>query len=635
MALLPKARRDPGMRLVAFALASGVPLACYLATASAHSYWLDSGELAAASVHLGIAHPPGHPLESLVGRLVSYLPLGPLQLRVALASALSAAIAAGFLFRAAETTVRSLGVVRDRISIPLALGATWLVAGSYGWWFQAVRPEVYALQAMIVMIALERIVALEAAWPTQDVRPLFVASFAIGLGLANHHFLAILVLPAIAPTLARVRRARGDRPLLVSAAALALGLSTYVYLPIRSGTSPAIDLGHPTTPETFFWVVSAEAFQKNTGEGVPLTLAERFADVLVQIVENLHAVPVLLALAGAYALLRTPGARRIGFVWIATLLIHVAARAWLGWVRSNPDALGYLMPGFAALGVLAAAFVAALLAAVGGATREQPRRTAVLVAVVVAALGLAQIDRSASRSSLASFTATDVFDDALRRDLPPRAVVVAHAPQTVFRHWDIETSERVRPDVIVIPMPFVTYPGMVASLVERSPDVGELLRGYLLEGELRQPDLQSLAAERPLLVEMDVRVPRALYETLVPRGLYHEVLADGATDTDEAEGAETWRAAWQRIDARIGAQRSEPETRNQLLWRRYVDALYFASFGDRASAREAVSAGLAINPESPELRGLEAALAKDETGPLDVAPFVVGGVESVSSPGEP
>jgi len=59
--------------------------------------------------------------------------------------------------------------------VPLALGGTWWVTCSYAWWFQAVRPEVYALQALLVMIAIERIVALEADWPTHDVRPLYVA----------------------------------------------------------------------------------------------------------------------------------------------------------------------------------------------------------------------------------------------------------------------------------------------------------------------------------------------------------------------------------------------------------------------------------------------------------------------------
>ena len=172
MSLIPSGERDPNVRFVAIALAAGVPFAAFLATASAHDFWLDGGEFVAQGINLDIAHPPGHPLAGLLAKLFTLLPFGSLPLRVALAQAACASAAAAFLYAAIDTTVRSLGVVRDRLVVPLALGGTWWVVCSYAWWFQAVRPEVYALQALLVMIAVERIVALEAAWPTRDVRPL-------------------------------------------------------------------------------------------------------------------------------------------------------------------------------------------------------------------------------------------------------------------------------------------------------------------------------------------------------------------------------------------------------------------------------------------------------------------------------
>jgi hypothetical protein len=618
MGLIPKSHGDPGVRRVALGFAAGVPLACYIATASAHGYWLDSGEFVAASLDLGIAHPPGQPLTALLGALASCVPLGPISLRVALAGAICGAIGAAALFSAIDTTVRVLGLRHDRLAIPLALGATWLVAGAYGWWFSAVRPEVYAPQAALMCIAIERIVSIEAAWPTHDVRPLYVATFAIGLALANHHFLAFLLLPTLAPTLARVRRAKGTRPLLFAFGAAAAGLATYVYLPVRSAADPVLDLGDPESAANFFWVVSAQAFQKST-TGVSQPLLERFADVIVQLVENLHPVPILLALGGIYVLVRAPGARRLGWVWITVLVVPVLARSWLGFVRSNPDALGYLMPAFGALGALAAAFIAAALSALAG--RDTPRRTAVFLAFVVGALGLAQMHRSAERSSLASFSATDDLDDFRRRALPPRAVVIVHTPHTIFRHWGGEAEEALRPDVTLIPVPFLTYPGMVDALVDREPELAGVVRGLLLEGELRQPDLQTLAARRPLLVEMDVRVSPALYETVVPAGLYYEVLADGATDADERSGARAQQLAYERLYARLGTERNELETSNQLLWHHYCDALYYAGFGDKEAAQEAVRRGLAIS-ESAELLALDRALASmGEDQRLDASQF--------------
>jgi hypothetical protein len=623
MGLLSRGTRDPNVRLIALALASGVPLAAYLATASAHGYWLDAGELTAQAIHLDVAHPPGHPLAGLLGRLVAFVPLGPLPLRVALGQALCTAAAAGFLFSAMDTTARALGIERDRLAVPLALGGTWLVACSQAWWFQAVRPEVYGLQALLVAIVVERVVHLEAAWPTLDVRPLYVAALALGLGLANHHLVAFLTMPALAPTLARVYRARGRRVLARSALALALGLSTYVYLPVRAATDPPANLGDPSSVARFFWVLSARVYQQNKGFEAPQPLGERLADVVVILTDTFPFVVLVLAAAGLYALLRTAGARRIGYVWAALVLFVVTGPAWLMSVRSNPDVLGYMMIGLGAVGALAVAFVAAVLARLGQRPSGAPKPLATALAVVVAALGLASLKASAERGSLARFHATDDFDEERVRRLPANAVVVAHRPQTVFRHWSAAASEGARPDVTLVPMPFLGYPGVVDAVAARDPDVAELLRGYLLEGELRQPDLQSLAARRPLLVEMDPRVPRELYETLVPAGLYYEVVDAGATDTDVLDAAEPHGKVVSRLHAHLGDGALERETKNQLVWLHYMDAVYFAAVGAREPARRAVDRALALAPGSRELRGLDAALEEGE-GPVEVAPFIVG-----------
>lgn len=626
MGLLPRRPRDPNVRLIAFALASGVPLVAFLATASANDYWLDGGEFTAQAIFLDIAHPPGHPLAGLVGKLFTLVPLGPLPLRVAIGQAFCAALAAGFFFRAIETTIRALGIDRDRVAVPLALGATWLIAGSYAWWFQAVRPEVYALQALLLSVAIERVVALEGAWPAHDLRPLYVAALAFGLALANHHLVAFLALPAVAPTLARVFRARGARPLWLSFAFTAVGLSTYMYLPVRAATDPPANLGDPTNLSRLFWVVSAKVYQQNKGLEAPQPLGERLADVVLILADTFPIVVLVLAVVGAYALVRTAGARRIGYVWIALVVFVVSGPAWLMSVRSNPDILGYMMAGLAAVGALAVAFVAAVVSRIGPRADGGPPILATLLAVVVAALGLVQVKANATEASLASFHATDDFDEERVRRLPPNAVVLAHRPQTVFRHWSVSAVERARPDVTLVPIPFLGYPGVVEALVERDPDVAELLRGYLLEGELRQPDLQSIAARRPLLVELDVRVPLELYETLVPAGLYYEVVDSGATDTDVMEAAAPHEAVLARLYAHLGEEGvDETETRSELLWIHYMDALYFAHVGARGPAREATRRALALNPQARELLALDAALADPtEEGPLDVSPFVVG-----------
>ena len=73
-----------------------------------------------------------------------------------------------------------------------------------------------------------------------------------------------------------------------------------------------------------------------------------------QLVESLHFGVLFLSFLGLYLLYRRPSSRRLGVLWSLVLVVFISARSWLGFVRSNPDALGYLMPAIAAM-VLAAA----------------------------------------------------------------------------------------------------------------------------------------------------------------------------------------------------------------------------------------------------------------------------------------
>lgn len=616
-------------------LAFVVPLALYIATASGHGYWLDAGEFVAQGADFGISHPPGHPLAGLLLGACRLLPLGSLPFRVALGSAFFSALAVLFVFRAARRTFGALGLPAG-VGHPLALGAAWWAAGAQGFWFQGLRPEVYGLQAALVAFALERLCILEAKLPEVDFRPFYQGIFALSLALANHHFLALLVLPVGAATLARLLLAHGAgtslRPfwLRVSGFSL-LGLGTYIYLPLRSLAEASLRLGQPESLRNFWWVVSAEVFQKNTGAGVPGSWSDRLGDVLLLLGRDLHPATLVFAGIGLYFLLRLPRTRRLGLLWLLVVVVFTGARLWLGFVRGNPDAAGYLMPATAALSVLAFATPAALLAfALGlgdgfGDGIAPARRIAVLLAALLLAGGASwQFARSAEGTSLAAFRQTDAIDDAARRSLPSRAIVLAFDPQTIFAHWGAEATEANRPDTLVVPMPMLAYPGMVESLVAEEPGLRPLLRGYLLEQRLRVPDLQTLAAQRSVLIEVDF-ANEPLWSTLTPDGLYHRVISDGATRGDRREGARDQRRRYYRLYTRLGTL--DRQTRERLLWRHYLDALFFASQGERCEALDATQLARKHSREEPLLEALEEELSvRDEQGeclrtPLDIAPY--------------
>jgi hypothetical protein len=563
-------------RMLTPAAAALLPLLIYVWTAAGYGYWLDSAEFTAAAVQLDIPHPPGHPLFALWSQPFCWLPIGPLQFRVAVAQATAAAIALWFLWRA----LRHDGPY-------IALAATWLLAGCYGFWFQAVRAEVYALQAMLVCIAFERV----AAWARDrtNTRALYGACFALGLGLSNHHFIAVLALPVLAWPAYDAWKQRGLGAIALCFALGALGLVTYAYLPLRALSEPPMDLGDPRTASDFWWVVSAQVYARRVGSGAVQPLGERFADLTVILVEQFG--PLLLAsLIGAYALLRQRRTWPLAYLWWTAASVSLCGRAWLNEVRANPDVLGYMIPGFAALVALAAAGISTL-------SFGHTRWTIALPVLALASFALHD-------GSLRHFDDTNAFDDLRRRALPPRSVVILTTPDTVFRHWEGEAVEQLRADVTMLGLPFLGYGGSDRVWLRRNPALRDVVEAYARTGALSPTALRTLARERPVFVELDSSTTLGLYPYVAPVGLLYRV--------DGREGALPTLAT------------HDVETTKQLLWAHYVRALYFAARGDRTRALDAVQHGLTYGPHARELRALGAALAEWRGGPIDLRAYLVG-----------
>jgi hypothetical protein len=604
------------------AIAGLPPLIAYLLGAAGFAHWFDSGELVAAAADFGISHPPGQPLSAIVLGAANLIPIGPIAFRTAVICALLGATAIVALAFAFERTLGAGGVVREPLRFPIALAAAWWLAGTHAWWFQAVRPEVYALQAALLCFAVERLVRVSFAEPDGDVRPLYHAGLALGLALANHHFLALLAVVPAAWLLLGVCRTFGWRPIAWSASFVVVGLVTYLYLPLRASSEPFLNLGDPSAPGRFWWVVTAQAFQKSVSPGAVAPFGERFADVLLVSAEDLHIGVVLVALLGAYFMLRVKGSRKYGLFWLTLWLVYAMGRAAIGFVHGNPDAIAYFMLSYAAVVVLGGFAVGVLLSSLAEAAPNQPKLAPVLGATL-ALFATFQFARGWDASSLASFADTDVFDDGLRRALPARAVVLVHNPQTIFRYWGGEAEELNRPDVTMIPLPLLTYPKLVDRFVRNEPELKPLLRSYVLDAKLSTAELQSLAALRPVFVEMDVRVGQDMMELIVPEHLYHRVLTSDTTDADEASAMRTHAELWDDIYARIGRP-IDPHTETQLLWRHYADSLYFAGVGDTHAALRTVTLGLQLNPHARELRLLHEALKESTPGePIDVTPFTI------------
>jgi hypothetical protein len=597
-----------------------LPLAVYVATSTAFPYWLDSPEFTAAAVDLDIPHPPGHPLACMWGKLFALLPIGPLPFRVAVGQASAAALALAALQRAIARTLEQTGLTRAGMRLSLSLGFTLALAASHAYWFQSVRAEVYALQAALVCFAFERCTAFVCA-ACDDSRKLYLAAFALGLGLANHHLVAFLAFPPVFGLALWAPRTRTWRSLAWSALGLACGTATYAYLPIRASTGPTMDLGHPVSWRALIWVVSARPYAHSYGSEAVQPMDERFADLAVILVENLTPTLLVLAVLGGYALLRARRTWPLAYLWLSAAACNLLVRAWLGPIRSNPDMLGYMMPGMAALSALAAVGGSAVLRTLS--EHRAMARPALAASLLLAALGAARALETWPANDLAAFRATDAFDVGRRRDLPPGAVVFLTTAQTTFVHWGASASEDRREDLLMVPVPFLNYGERGQLLAARHPEIAASIEEILRTGQLSLGSLSELARRRPVFVEADLDLALPLVSHLVPEGLLYRLLPEPVSPERLALAADAHRVDYAQLYAALGDDVREIDTRKQLLWLHYVDAVYFALQGRRDAALRVLEGALALFPLDRTANRFAAALRALGDGPLDVRPYLM------------
>ena len=253
-AAAPAVRRPPfsAGRADAGALTAAVlgPLALYAATLPRTVVLEDDGLFLMAGVHLGVAHPPGYPLYTLIVHLFTRLPLGDPAVLGHLSSAVLGALACGAVYGCARLL---------RASVLPALTAAWLFGVSEQFWSQAIITEVYTLNALLFFAAYA-LVLLGARDPGRGW-PLWCAAVAWGAGLANHWPLMVLATPGLAFVLLPVWGAVLPRLPGLLAAALSSTALPYAWMVWLSHQGPAISFYGPIDGWDEFWFyVSREGY---------------------------------------------------------------------------------------------------------------------------------------------------------------------------------------------------------------------------------------------------------------------------------------------------------------------------------------------------------------------------------------
>jgi tetratricopeptide (TPR) repeat protein len=201
-------------------------------------YFDDSPEIITVASVLGIAHPPGYPLYTLLGRLLSLLPLGPTCLRVNLLAALSGTGTCLLLFI----------LLRKTFQLPQSLAAAfalvWMAGATAYPAALSAKNGIYQMTALFILAVLASLLRSKR----------LLAFFLFGLSLTNHWMSMVPCLAGFGWLFYSQWKGRPlpVKELIRSLALLILGLSLYLYLPLRSNLDPVINWAHPVDL-TNFW----------------------------------------------------------------------------------------------------------------------------------------------------------------------------------------------------------------------------------------------------------------------------------------------------------------------------------------------------------------------------------------------
>ena len=265
----PKFSRSAAPSLLDCSIATGLffaGLILYLTTLAPSVVTLfdDSLEFQLVTFQLGIAHPTGYPLYTILGKLFTFLPVGNIAYRVNLMSAVfgAATVALVYLLTLRLAMPRSgrsggSGVSVGAIRFGGLVGAGLFAVGPV-FWQQATIAEVYTLNAFFVATIL--LLATSLPGGQHEQRRVQWLAFWVGLSL-THHRTMFLLLPALALYLIICHRSSilNRRNLMMCLVFGLLPLLFYLYLPLR-GHIGSLDGTYQNTWAGFWQQVSAGGY---------------------------------------------------------------------------------------------------------------------------------------------------------------------------------------------------------------------------------------------------------------------------------------------------------------------------------------------------------------------------------------
>lgn len=416
----------------------------YLSHLSRSVYGGDVGDLVTTASLMGVAHPPGYPLFTLLGFWLTrvtffHLTQAFLVGLISVFSATGGLVAFYFL---------SFSLSKNRLSSFLA---TTILAFSFFYWFYAEIAEVFALNSLFAIL-LFLCAILYRKKPSYTL--FFLFSLLLGLSLTNHQTIVLifpsLFLLVVSSFWNMVKRSK--KSLLFFPLGLILGLLPYIYVPIAASHHAIINWDNVHDIRSFLHLVlrqdygtfQAGVFEQPTFWQRLLTLKV----YLLYVISQLTIPVVFLSFLG------------IGVMWKRDRILSLALL--LAFLISGPIFItyaGFPLTGSFILGVyerffLLSSIILLIPFSVGILWLSTllssllSRKIYITVfQLVFFIIPLTLLFYNFPKTDLSSVTIGDTYSEDLLNALPLHTLLVFNGDTLVFNTWYVHYVRNVRPDV--------------------------------------------------------------------------------------------------------------------------------------------------------------------------------------------
>lgn len=243
----------------------------YIHNLSRGVYGGDTGDFIAASIVMGVAHPPGYPLFTFIGFLLTRIDIFTPAFMVGLVSAISSSLSVAVFY------LISLRLTKSKF---ISVISSLILAFNFLFWFYAEIAEVFSLNVLFSLI----LILLALLFSEKKKKEIFfLLTFFAGLSLTNHHTI-VLIFPTIFILTFKeaLKIFKKPKNIFFSFLFTLLGFSVYLYVPIASFFNPPVNWIPVNDVQSFLRLFLRSDYGTfNAGPFSAVSFAERMAGLSI------------------------------------------------------------------------------------------------------------------------------------------------------------------------------------------------------------------------------------------------------------------------------------------------------------------------------------------------------------------